>query len=62
MDKHKPPSANETKVLEKAYAALNRNDISGFVEMFDPQIERTEPKNFPGEGIYRGLAAVTKHS
>src|SRR5688500_16667066 len=53
--------AAETEALREAYAALNRNDIAGFVAVFDPQIERIEPADFPGGGTYRGLAAVTAH-
>ena len=51
----------ETEALRQAYAALNRNDISGFVKDFDPQVERIEPAAFPTAGTYRGLEAVTEH-
>ena len=53
--------AAEIEAIREAYAALNRNDIPGFVRVFDPQIERTEPPGFPESGTYRGLAAVTAH-
>jgi ketosteroid isomerase-like protein len=62
-----PPAAQtnlaaETTALREAYAALNRNDIPGFVEILDPQIERIEPSDFPGGGGPRhGLAAVRAH-
>jgi ketosteroid isomerase-like protein len=45
-----PSLAAETEALREAYAALNRNDIPGFVKAFDPQ-----------DGIYHGLATVTEH-
>jgi len=61
MDKGIPPLADEIKALKEAYAALNRNDIPGFIAILDPQIERIEPDGFPGEGTYQGLAAVTEH-
>jgi ketosteroid isomerase-like protein len=61
MSKPTPPLAAETEALREAYAALNRNDIPGFVQVFDPQIERIEPADFPQGGTYRGLAAVTAH-
>ena len=61
MDKPTPTLAAETEALREAYAALNRNDIPGFVKVFDPQIERVEPAEFPQGGTYRGLAAVTAH-
>lgn len=51
----------ETEALKEAYAALNRNDIPGFVKIFDPDIERIEPAGFPTAGTYRGLEAVTEH-
>lgn len=53
--------AEAINVLREAYAALNRNDISGFVAYFDPAIERVEPAEFPQAGTYRGLEDVTAH-
>jgi ketosteroid isomerase-like protein len=50
--------ASETEALREAYAALNRNDLTGFMEIFDPEIERVEPEGFPTSGTYRGLEAV----
>jgi ketosteroid isomerase-like protein len=61
MSKPTTSLAAETKALSEAYAALNRNDIPGFVSVFDPQIERIEPPDFPLGGTYHGLAAVTAH-
>ena len=64
MDKMTPSPASETKetkALREAYAALNRNDIPGYVKGFDPQIERIEPADFPGGGTYHGLEAVKAH-
>jgi len=51
----------ETETLRQAYAALNRNDIDGFVKDFDPQIERIEPPEFPLGGTYHGIEAVKAH-
>jgi ketosteroid isomerase-like protein len=56
-----PSLSAETKALREGYAALNRSDIPAFVKVFDPQIERIEPADFPAGGTYRGLAAVTAH-
>ncbi len=56
-----PSLAAETSALREAYAALNRNDIPGFVKVLDPQVERIEPAGFPLAGTYHGLAAVTAH-
>jgi len=51
----------ETEALRSAYAALNRNDIDGFVKDFDPQIVRIEFEGSPTAGTYRGLEAVKAH-
>jgi hemoglobin len=51
----------ETKALKEAYAALNQNDIDGFVAAFDPQIERIEFEGFPQGGTYHGIEAVKEH-
>ena len=61
MSELTPSPAAKTEALQAAYAALNRNDVAGFVEGFDLQVERIEPADFPGGGTYRGLAAVTAH-
>src|SRR2546425_8047835 len=53
-----PPLAVETEALRKAYAAFNRNDIAATVESLDPQIEWTEPAEFPGGGTYNGHEGV----
>ena len=42
------------QALRRAYAAFNRDDIAATVEEFDPQIEWTEPAEFPGGGTYHG--------
>ena len=61
MSNSTPLLAAEIEAIREAYAALNRNDIPGFVQFFDPQIERIEPADFPQGGTYHGLAAVTAH-
>jgi ketosteroid isomerase-like protein len=53
--------ATEAEALREAYAALNRNDIPAMVQAFDPQIEWTEPPEYPTGGTYHGLASVTAH-
>ena len=50
--------AAETEALRNAYAAFNRNDIADSVEALDPQIEWTEPAEFPGGGTYHGHEGV----
>lgn len=61
MEDQKQNLEAETQAIKEAYAALNRNDIEGFVKDFDPQIERIEPPEFPGGGTYHGLEAVKAH-
>ena len=61
MDNAVPSRSAEIESLNNAYAALNRNDIAGFVKDFDPQIERLEPADFPLGGTYRGIDAVKAH-
>lgn len=45
--------ATEITAIKEAYAALNRNDVAGFVNFFDPQIERIEAFNLERPDIYR---------
>ncbi len=61
MARSNRPLAAETQAVAQAYAALNRNDVAAFVKDFDPQIERVEPADFPGQGTYLGLEAVKAH-
>lgn len=56
-----PPLAAETNALREAYGAINRNDVAGFVQIFDPLVEWIEPVEFPGGGTYRGLDVVRAH-
>ncbi len=48
----------DIEAVEETYAALNRNDVQGFVKAFDPQMEWIEPPDYPGAGTHRGHAAV----
>jgi len=61
MGKLTLPLAAEAEALRGAYAALNGNDIPASVKAFDPQIEWTEPAEYPGGGTYHGHAAVKAH-
>jgi len=61
MDDPTQTLAAETEAISEAYAALNRNDINGFIRDFDPQIERIEFEGLPTAGTYRGLEAVKEH-
>ncbi len=48
-------------VVKELYTALNLGDIPAVIELFDPQIERVEPKGFPTSGTYRGHSELLKH-
>ena len=51
----------EIEAVRQAYAALNRNDIDGFVKDFDPHIERIEFEGSSSGGTYHGIDAVKAH-
>ena len=51
----------EIKLLRQFFAAINRNDLPGITQYFDPQIVRIEPGGFPTAGTYRGIAKVQAH-
>lgn len=61
MDKPTSDLSAETIALKETYLALNRNDIQGFLEIFDPQVERIEPPDFPGAGTHHGIEALREH-
>ena len=56
-----PPLSVETKALTDAYAALNRNDISAFLNLCSPQIEWIDPADIPGGVTIHGLEALKAH-
>ena len=47
--------------LRAAYAAFNRGDMDAAVESLDPQIDWSEPAEFPGGGTYHGRAAAKQY-
>ena len=47
--------------LREAYAAFNRGDIDTAVRFLDPQIEWTEPTEFPGGGTYHGVDGARQY-
>lgn len=48
-------------LLQQAYAAFNRDDISAAVQGLDPHIQWSEPAQFPGGGMYRGRSEVARY-
>ena len=58
------PSSEQVRavsILREAYAAFNRNDIVSAVAQLDPEIDWTEPVEFPGGGQYHGRAQVAAY-
>src|SRR5205814_1443111 len=58
------PSSDVTQAitaLRGAYAAFNRGDMEAAVESLDPQIEWTEPAEFPGGGTYHGRDGAKRY-
>lgn len=47
--------------LRGAYTAFNRGDMDAAVTAFDPEIEWTEPAEFPGGGAYHGRDEVKRY-
>jgi ketosteroid isomerase-like protein len=56
-----PDLAEAITALRGAYAAFNRGDMDAAVESFDPQIEWTEPEEFPGGGTYHGRDGAKRY-
>lgn len=57
-----PSLAAEIEALKATYAALNRNDMPGFVKYFSEDMEWIEFEGTPGGGTYRGKEAVGAHA
>jgi ketosteroid isomerase-like protein len=47
--------------LRVAYGAFNRGDIDAAVRLLDPQVEWTEPAEFPGGGSYHGIEGARRY-
>ena len=47
--------------LRDAYAAFNRDDIPAAVSALDPNIDWSEPAEFPGGGAYHGRSEVARY-
>jgi uncharacterized protein len=56
-----PEMTEAITALRGAYAAFNRGDIDAAVAPLDPQIEWTEPAEFPGGGTYNGREGVKQY-
>lgn len=56
-----PQTEQRIAILRSAYAAFNRGDIDAAVQSLDPQIDWSEPVEFPGGGTYRGREAAKQY-
>jgi len=62
--KTKMSSSEATQAIARlrgAYAAFNRGDMDAAVAALDPQIEWSEPAEFPGGGAYHGRDQVKQY-
>jgi ketosteroid isomerase-like protein len=59
------PSARQSEemiaTLRAAYAAFNRGDMDAAVASLDPEIEWSEPQDFPGGGTYHGREGAKRY-
>ena len=56
-----PQTEQRISILRAAYAAFNRGDIDAAVQSLDPDIDWTEPTEFPGGGSYHGRDGAKKY-
>ena len=56
-----PQTEQRISILRAAYAAFNRGDIDAAVQSLDPDIDWTEPTEFPGGGSYHGRDGARKY-
>ena len=48
-------------ILRAAYSAFNRGDIDAAVQSLDPNIDWSEPTEFPGGGSYQGRQGAKQY-
>jgi ketosteroid isomerase-like protein len=56
-----PLTEQRIAILRAAYAAFNRGDIDAAVQSLDPNIDWTEPTEFPGGGSHHGRDGAKKY-
>lgn len=47
--------------LRAAYAAFSRGDLDAAVQLLNPDVEWTEPAEFPGGGTYHGVDGARRY-
>jgi uncharacterized protein len=60
-ERHASELEQAIEALRQAYAAFNRGDIDAAVASLDPQIEWSEPPEFPGGGTYHGREGAKRY-
>lgn len=58
---HSPQTTQRIAILRAAYSAFNRGDIDAAVQSLDPNIDWSEPTEFPGGGSYHGREGAKKY-
>jgi uncharacterized protein len=58
---HSPQLEQRIAILRDAYAAFNRGDIDAAVQSLDPNIDWSEPAEFPGGGAYHGREGAKQY-
>jgi ketosteroid isomerase-like protein len=58
---HSPQLEQRISILRDAYAAFNRGDTDAAVQSLDPNIDWSEPAEFPGGGSYHGREAAKQY-
>ena len=56
-----PQTDQRIAILRAAYVAFNRGDIDAAVQSLDPQIDWSEPAEFPGGGSYHGREGAKQY-
>jgi ketosteroid isomerase-like protein len=56
-----PKTDQRISILRAAYAAFNRGDIDAAVQSLDPNIDWSEPAEFPGGGTYHGREGAKQY-
>jgi uncharacterized protein len=60
-DMQNPQTEKRIAILRAAYAAFNSGDIDAAVQSLDPNIDWSEPTEFPGGGSYHGRDGAKKY-
>jgi ketosteroid isomerase-like protein len=51
-------ASSNAEAVQRLYDALNRGDMAGVMDCFDPEMEFHEPETLPHGGVYHGLEGM----